>query len=53
VGASMGAAWVLYELVEKPSQELSSSIRFVRRAPKPQPEPEAQPAPVPIPAAAD
>lgn len=51
VAASMAAAWVLYELVEKPSQELSSSIRFVRRAPKP--EPEAQPAPAAVAAIGD
>ncbi len=51
VAASMGAAWVLYELVEKPSQELSSSIRFVRRVPRPVPE--AQPAPAAIVAVGD
>jgi peptidoglycan/LPS O-acetylase OafA/YrhL len=51
VAASMGAAWVLFKLVEKPSQELSSSIRFPRRAPKPQTD--AQPVPAAIAAAAD
>ena len=44
VVASMGGAWVLYQLVEKPSQELSSSIRFARRARKTQSE--ARPATV-------
>ena len=44
VAASMGAAWVLYQLVEKPSQELSSSIRFARRARKPQTESQPVPA---------
>ena len=39
VAASMGAAWVMYQFIEKPSQELSSAIRFARHAPKPAPEP--------------
>ena len=39
VAASMWAAWLVYQLIEKPSQELSSSIRFARRAPKPPPAP--------------
>jgi peptidoglycan/LPS O-acetylase OafA/YrhL len=51
VAASMGAAWLMYQLIEKPSQELSSAIRFARRAP--QPAPEAQPAPAVIAATAD
>jgi peptidoglycan/LPS O-acetylase OafA/YrhL len=34
VAASMGAAWFMYQVIEKPSQELSSSIRFERRAPE-------------------
>ncbi len=44
VAASMGAAWVLYQFLEKPSQELSSAIRFVRRPPKLEPEPAPEPA---------
>jgi len=39
VAASMGAAWVMYQFIEKPSQELSSAIKFTRRAPKPAPQP--------------
>jgi peptidoglycan/LPS O-acetylase OafA/YrhL len=39
VAASMWAAWVIYQLIEKPSQELSSSIRFKRREPTPAPQP--------------
>jgi peptidoglycan/LPS O-acetylase OafA/YrhL len=36
--ASMGAAWVMYQLLEKRSQEMSSGIRFVPRIePTPQP----------------
>ena len=31
VAASMGAAWLMYQVIERPSQELSSSIRFERR----------------------
>ncbi len=38
VAASMWAAWVMYQFLEKPSQEMSSAIRFVRRA-KPAPAP--------------
>jgi peptidoglycan/LPS O-acetylase OafA/YrhL len=38
VAASMWAAWVMYQLIEKPSQEMSSAIRFVRRI-KPAPSP--------------
>ncbi|MDR3747896.1 MAG: acyltransferase [Acidobacteriota bacterium] len=30
VAASMGAAWMMYQAVEKPSQTMSSAIRFVR-----------------------
>jgi peptidoglycan/LPS O-acetylase OafA/YrhL len=45
VAASMWAAWLMYQIIEKPSQELSSSIRFRRRQPKvPEAEPEPQPA---------
>ena len=50
IAASMWAAWVIYQIIEKPSQELSSSIRFAHRAPRREPEPEPQPA---IAAAAD
>ena len=39
VAASMAAAWVMYQFIEKPSQELSSAIRFTRRTPKAAPEP--------------
>ncbi len=39
VAASMGAAWIMYQFIEKPSQELSSAIRFARRAPEPVPQP--------------
>jgi peptidoglycan/LPS O-acetylase OafA/YrhL len=42
VAASMWAAWVMYQFIEKPSQELSSSIRFARRAPRRKPEQETQ-----------
>lgn len=38
VAASMWAAWIMYQFIEKPSQEMSSAIRFVRRA-KPAPAP--------------
>ena len=31
VAASIGAAWVMYQIIEKPSQEMSSAIKFVRR----------------------
>jgi peptidoglycan/LPS O-acetylase OafA/YrhL len=31
VAASAWAAWVLYQIIEKPSQEMSSSIRFTRK----------------------
>ena len=46
VVASMSAAWGMYQIIERPSQELSSAIRFARRAAKPLPqeEPSAQPA---------
>jgi len=38
VGASVYAAWFMYRWIEKPSQEMSSAIRFSRRAiPAPQP----------------
>ncbi|HKD85014.1 MAG TPA: acyltransferase [Terriglobales bacterium] len=39
IAASMWAAWIMYQFIEKPSQEMSSAIRFARRTPKPQPEP--------------
>jgi|SRR5271166_2465228 len=39
VAASMGAAWIMYQVIEKPSQELSSAIRFTRRIPEPSPQP--------------
>ncbi|HUI84297.1 MAG TPA: acyltransferase [Candidatus Binatia bacterium] len=32
VAASMWAAWMMYQIIEKPSQEWSSAIRFARRA---------------------
>ena len=38
VAASMWAAWVMYQFIEKPSQEMSSAIRFSRRAPKATPQ---------------
>ena len=38
VAASMWAAWVMYQIIEKPSQEMSSAIRFARRV-KPAPQP--------------
>ena len=38
VAASMWAAWMMYRIVEKPSQELSSAIRFARREPQPSPQ---------------
>jgi peptidoglycan/LPS O-acetylase OafA/YrhL len=38
VAASMWAAWIMYQFIEKPSQEMSSAIRFVHRA-KPAPAP--------------
>jgi peptidoglycan/LPS O-acetylase OafA/YrhL len=34
VAASMGAAWLMYQYIEKPSQELSSAIKFAHHAPK-------------------
>jgi peptidoglycan/LPS O-acetylase OafA/YrhL len=34
LAASGVAAWTMYQLIEKPSQEMSSAIRFVRRAPE-------------------
>jgi peptidoglycan/LPS O-acetylase OafA/YrhL len=38
VAASMWAAWIMYQFLEKPSQEMSSAIKFVRRVqPTPQP----------------
>ena len=33
LGASGLAAWMMYQTIEKPSQEMSSAIRFARRAP--------------------
>ena len=38
VAASMWAAWIMYQFLEKPSQEMSSAIKFVRRV-KPAPQP--------------
>jgi len=38
VAASMGAAGIMYQFIEKPSQEMSSAIRFRRRV-KPAPAP--------------
>ncbi len=38
VAASMWAAWIMYQFIEKPSQEMSSAIKFARRkvtVPKP------------------
>ncbi len=38
VAASAWAAWIMYQIIEKPSQEMSSAIRFNRRLePAPQP----------------
>ncbi len=38
VAASMWAAWIMYQIIEKPSQEMSSAIRFAHRSrPVPQP----------------
>ena len=34
VGSGL-AAWIMYQLIEKPSQEMSSAIRFVKRERKP------------------
>jgi len=31
LAASGLAAWIMYQLIEKPSQEMSSAIRFTRR----------------------
>ncbi|MFZ0314494.1 MAG: acyltransferase [Candidatus Korobacteraceae bacterium] len=39
VAASMWAAWIMYQIIEKPSQEMSSAIRFTHRS-----QPVAQPA---------
>lgn len=39
VAASMWAAWIMYRMVEKPSQQMSSAIRFVRREPGPRNQP--------------
>jgi peptidoglycan/LPS O-acetylase OafA/YrhL len=34
----MWAAWIMYQIIEKPSQDMSSAIRFVHRSqPVPQP----------------
>jgi peptidoglycan/LPS O-acetylase OafA/YrhL len=38
VAASAWGAWVMYQLIEKPSQEMSSAIKFARR-PEPAPLP--------------
>ncbi len=36
--ACVWAAWIMYQFIEKPSQEMSSAIKFVRRSePSPQP----------------
>jgi peptidoglycan/LPS O-acetylase OafA/YrhL len=38
VAASMWAAWIMYQIIEKPSQDMSSAIRFAHRLqPAPQP----------------
>ena len=37
VAASMWGAWIMYQFIEKPSQEMSSAIKFARRKPAPQP----------------
>ena len=38
IAASMWAAWIMYQFIEKPSQEMSSAIKFARRVqPAPQP----------------
>ena len=38
VAASTWAAWMMYQFIEKPSQEMSSAIKFASRsAPAPQP----------------
>jgi peptidoglycan/LPS O-acetylase OafA/YrhL len=39
VAASMWAAWIMYRIVERPSQQLSSSIRFAPREAEPSPQP--------------
>ncbi len=39
VAASMWVAWLMYLFIEKPSQELSSAIKFARRSAKPHTEP--------------
>jgi peptidoglycan/LPS O-acetylase OafA/YrhL len=31
LGACIWAAWIMYQFIEKPSQEMSSAIKFVRR----------------------
>lgn len=31
IAASMWAAWIMYQIIEKPSQEMSSAIKFARR----------------------
>ena len=41
IAASVGGAALLYRFVEKPSQEMSSRIRFVRATPRPKLEPVA------------
>jgi peptidoglycan/LPS O-acetylase OafA/YrhL len=38
IAASCWAAWIMYQYIERPSQEMSSAIRYTRRsAPAPQP----------------
>ena len=32
VAASLWAAWIMYQFIEKPSQEMSSAIKFARRS---------------------
>jgi peptidoglycan/LPS O-acetylase OafA/YrhL len=39
VAASAWAAWIMYQIIEKPSQEMSSAIRFVPRVAEPTPRP--------------
>ncbi len=46
VAASAYGAWIMYQFIEKPSQEMSSAIRYAHRAPEP-------PAAVTVAAAAD
>ena len=38
LAACVWAAWIMYQFIEKPSQEMSSAIKFARR-PEPAPQP--------------